>query len=287
MMGEIEVLQPGLFSTIQDLGRFGFREYGVPLSGSMDSYASRLANLILHNSPGDPVLEITQIGPKLKFLAPANIVITGAEFSAGVGNRKVKNNRIQNVLAGEVLTFGERKSGSRAYLAIKGGFQCEEILGSCSWYDGLTTHCRLEKGIRLRFISCSKIEPIGTSVVAFRENYLFDTSVPVFPGPEFTKLPQEFQKQLCEKTFSIDPMSNRMAIQLKEDIGNDLDPIITGPVIPGTVQLTPSGKLIVLMRDCQTTGGYPRVLQVSEKGLNILAQKITGDNLEFELLNEH
>src|SRR5690606_26569436 len=143
MMGEIEVLQPGLFSTIQDLGRFGFREYGVPLSGSMDSYASRLANLILHNSPGDPVLEITQIGPKLKFLAPANIVITGAEFSAGVGNRKVKNNRIQNVLAGEVLTFGERKSGSRAYLAIKDGFQCEEILGSCSWYDGLTTHCRL------------------------------------------------------------------------------------------------------------------------------------------------
>src|SRR5690606_38995416 len=128
------------------------------------------------------------------------------------------------------------------------------------------------------------MKPISTSAVSFRDDYLFATKIPVYPGPEFHRLSSSLQKQLCSNVYSVDPTSNRMAIQFRENIENNLQPIITGPVIPGTVQLTPSGKLIVLMRDCQTTGGYPRVLQVSESGLNILAQKIAGDSIEFKPL---
>lgn len=285
MTAEIEVLQPGLFSTIQDSGRFGFRDFGVPVSGPMDSYAYRLGNLILQNKPESPVLEITQIGPKLKFNAPATIVVTGAELSAEINAIKIKNNRIYNLIDGDILAFGKRHTGSRAYLAIKGGFICDEVLGSCSWYEGLTPYFRLEKGMKLKFVPGPVKKSIATSAVSLRDDYLFLTRVPVYAGPEFYKLSSSFQKQLCSSVNSVDPASNRMAIQLRETFENNLEPIITGPVIPGTVQLTPSGKLMVLMRDCQTTGGYPRVLQVSEEGLNILAQKIPGDNLEFKLLN--
>src|SRR5690606_35113395 len=143
MIAEIEVIQPGLFSTIQDSGRFGFRDFGVPVSGPMDSYASRLGNLILHNNPESSVLEITQIGPRLKFNAQANIVITGADFSVEINTMKTKNNRIINVMAGDVLNFGKRLCGARAYLSIQGGFISDEVLGSCSWYEGLTPHFRL------------------------------------------------------------------------------------------------------------------------------------------------
>ena len=94
-------------------------------------------------------------------------------------------------------------------------------------------------------------------------------------------LRNEEKEALFQKEFSIDQNNNRMAIQLKEELINNLDPIITGPVLPGTVQLTPSGKLIVLMRDCQTTGGYPRVLQLSSSGMDVISQKATGGKVIF------
>lgn len=285
MMAEIEVIQPGLFSTIQDSGRFGFRNFGVPVSGPMDAYSSRLGNLILDNKPGSPVLEITLLGPMLKFNAPARIVITGAHMAAMINTREIKNNRICNVFAGDILIFGKRVKGARAYIAIQGGFICDQVLGSYSWYEGLTTHFRLEEGMKLKFDSGKSPKPMSTSAVSCRDDYLFTSRVPVYPGPEFHKLAPSLQKQLCNIVFSVDPASNRMAVQVKENLKNNLEPIITGPVIPGTVQWTPSGKLIVLMKDCQTSGGYPRVLQVSEDGINILAQKGPGDSFEFELLS--
>src|SRR5690606_2632155 len=185
MIAEIEVLQPGLFSTIQDPGRYGFRDIGVPLSGPLDSYASRLGNLILHNEAESPVLEITQIGPRLKFSAPANIVVTGAELSAEINTVRIKNNRIYKVMAGDVLNFGKRLYGARAYLSIQGGFVCDEVLGSCSWYEGLTPHFRLEKGMRLKFASGWIRKSLSTSAVSIRYDYLIATKVSVFPGPEF------------------------------------------------------------------------------------------------------
>lgn len=283
MTGEIEVLKPGLFSTIQDGGRFGFLEFGVPISGPMDFYASRFGNLILNNSQDAAVLEITQSGPALKFMGSANIAITGGNLSPQINGYEIKNGRVYSLINGDILSFGNRVLGCRSYIAVQGGFEGEKVLDSYSWYDGITPHFRLEKGMKLHFKSEKQRVFKPTSGIKFNNYYLSDLNVPVFTGPEFHLLPYELQEELCRKTFSVNVASNRMGIQLNELLENKLQPIITGPVIPGTVQLTPSGKIIILMRDCQTTGGYPRVLQLSREGMDILAQKFTGDEVRFAL----
>lgn len=285
MKAEIEVLHPGLFSTIQDKGRFGSMKFGVPLSGAMDSYSAKMANLILQNSPNCAVLEITQMGPKLKFSEPAEIVITGADLSPMINNKEIRNYFVYPVKPEDVLSLGRRKTGCRSYLGISGGFQSEVVLGSRSWYEGVTEFSNLAKGMKLSYLSSTPRDSLINSALKPSIKYISQTEVSVFPGPEYEKLPEVLQNQLSRSVFSISKNNNRMAIQLEELFPNSLKPIITGPVVPGTVQLTPGGKLIVLMRDCQTTGGYPRILQLSENAQDILSQKIVGDKISFQVMN--
>ena len=118
----------------------------------------------------------------------------------------------------------------------------------------------------------------------FKSLNLNTLEIEVFKGPEFDMLSDLEKEELFIRYFSISNNNNRMACQLNEIFENKLQPIITSLVIPGTVQLTPSGKLIILMRDCQATGGYPRVLQLSEIAINVLSQKFTNDKIQFKLL---
>lgn len=281
-MGEIEVLHPGLYSSIQDLGRNNFRKFGVPQSGVMDSFAAKNANLILSNSDNDPVLEITQMGPKLKFSSPTRIAICGGVLNPKINNIEVFNNKLIPIASGDILSFGKRVSGCRAYISISGGFKSEKILGSYSWYNGISEMEMLEKGIVLYYSELGNSADTLNASIKVNDDYLDKRLIQVFSGPEYDLLPFALQKSLFEREFHLDVNNNRMAIQLKELVENKLKPIITGPVLPGTVQLTPLGKLIVLMRDCQTTGGYPRVLQLSEHGMNVLAQKVLGEPISFE-----
>ncbi|HSI69873.1 MAG TPA: biotin-dependent carboxyltransferase family protein [Gillisia sp.] len=281
MKGRIEVLQPGLYSTIQDRGRFGFKKFGVPGSGAMDSYAATIANLLLQNNPDGAVLEITQMGPKLKFSSAVKIVITGANLSPRVNNSEIKNNKIYLMAAGDVLSFGKRELGGRSYLGIAGGFQTEEILKSRSWLKDITQYFRLEKGMKLDYNSVVQKGVETVSSVKIKSGYLNDNNLEVSTGPEFDQLSETEKENLFNTEFHIGRNNNRMGVQLEEKIENNLKPIITGPVVPGTVQFTPGGRLIILMRDCQTTGGYPRILQLSEFALNVLAQKVEGDTINF------
>ncbi|WBL21272.1 biotin-dependent carboxyltransferase family protein [Zunongwangia sp. HRR-M8] len=280
-MGKMKVLQPGLFSSIQDYGRFGNMKYGVPASGVMDRYAARTANLMLRNDANDAVLEVTMMGPKLEFTAATKIVISGAFLSPKLNANELENNTVIEISNGDILSFGRRISGCRAYVAISGGFATEEILGSKSWYEGISDHQKLQKGMEIPFTedALSKIETFAA--LKFDDKYLRSSKIEVYKGPEFDFLSEEKKSQLEASEFSIDQNNSRMAIQLQEELSNELDPIITGPVIPGTVQLTPSGKLIVLMRDCQTTGGYPRVLQLTSEGIRTIAQKLTNEKIKF------
>lgn len=282
-MTEIEVLQPGLFSTIQDQGRFGFMKFGVPLSGAMDKYSAKLANMLLQNSSEDPVLEITQMGPKLKFNGFSRIVICGANLLPRLNEKSFSNNISVSVRSGDVLDFGGRQTGCRSYLGISGGFKEEEVLGSRSWYEGLTRNYRLEKGRSLYHREEYSQNKSTYASIKIETRYVLQDEIKVFPGPEFNLLPIKTKAILKEKHFSIDKYNSRMAVQLAEPLQNVLSPILTRPVIPGTIQLTPSGRLIVLMSDCQTTGGYPRILQLKEEGMNTLAQKIRGDKIFFKL----
>ena len=284
MEAKIGVLQPGLYSTIQDRGRFGFRKYGVPQSGAMDQQAAAMANLLLENDSGAAVLEITLQGPALKFSAGTQISITGADLSATLDDVKLENYRNYNVQPGQILRFGRRASGFRAYLAVKGGFQTSEILKSRSWCKGITPHHRLEKGMELPYFASEGNASEKFSAVK-PDDHIASGIIEAFPGPEYDLLSASEKEELQKIPFSAGKDSDRMGVQFQEKLENNLEPIITGPVIPGTVQLTPSGTLIVLMRDCQTTGGYPRILQLSEKALNVLAQKLPGEKLQIKLLN--
>lgn len=283
-MGKIEILHPGLYSSLQDLGRHNFLKYGVPQSGVMDSFAAKKANLILSNSEDSPVLEITQLGPKIKFYGPTQLAICGAYLNPKINETVVLNNRILSLEDGDVLSFGKRVIGCRAYIAIVGGFVSEKVLGSYSWYNGITKSEFLKKGSIIKYSNSDRSLNNLHASVKVKEEYLKDKVIKAYPGPEYDLLSSYQKRELMESTFSLDINNNRMAIQLTEPFKNNLNPIVTGPVLPGTVQLTPSGILIVLMRDCQTTGGYPRVLQLSENGINTIAQKVIGDQILFELI---
>jgi allophanate hydrolase subunit 2 len=146
------------------------------------------------------------------------------------------------------------------------------------------THCsKLNRG---DVLSIKSFEQTHTKYFSKIKNLDFtENELKTYPGPEFEDLSSN-QKKLLEATkFTISNLNNRMGYQLNELIENSLNPIITSAVLPGTVQLTPGGKLIVLMRDAQTTGGYPRVLQLSDQAINLLAQKKTSDKVTFSMIS--
>ena len=279
----IKVLNAGFYSTIQDFGRVGFQEYGVPYSGVMDRKAAVFANALLGNDDHEAVLEMTMTGAKLQFKTATCIAVTGADMSAKLNDQFIKLNKLIDVKLNDVLSFGKSHSGFRCYLAVLGGFNTEIVMNSKSMYQNITKQITIRKNDELLINDSSKIAMSQHASIRMNTSYISSKIIDVFKGPEFDMLSDYQQNQLFSKSFTISKDNNRMAYQLEETIDNILKPIITSPVLPGTVQLTPSGKLIVLMRDCQTTGGYPRVLQLQETSINKLAQKYTGKLVHFNL----
>ncbi|MAT90386.1 MAG: allophanate hydrolase [Flavobacteriaceae bacterium] len=276
----IEVLHPGLWTSIQDKGRYGYRKIGVPLSGAMDQVAAAAANKILDNDPNAAVLECTFMGPKLRFHHETCVAMTGAPFPMTLNGTPLQNKTLHRINSGDTLTFGTTQQGRYGYLAVKGGITTEVIMGSRSQYPGITKRVRLQKGDQLS---------IGIDGTLQEEPvYQFEMPseamvIPATPGPEFGLLSAEAQRQLTEQWFPIHPQSNRMAFVLESEKPIRVPEIITGPVQPGTVQITPSGRCMVLMRDCQTTGGYGRVLQLPESSINTLSQVQPKSKIRFQL----
>ncbi|MBJ6369866.1 5-oxoprolinase subunit C family protein [Snuella sedimenti] len=280
----IKVLRSGFYSSIQDLGRQGVMHYGVPQSGAMDRYAARLANMLLGNEETAAVMEITMTGPVLEFETDTYICLSGAEMSPKLNDSIIAVNKPIKVLAGDVLSFGKLQTGFRSYLAVLGGLLTETVLHSRSMYQGITKQVTLFKNDVLPIASSKPLNTMHHANIRPNSTYLTENRLAVFKGPEFGMLSREQQEHLLSFQFSISKTHNRMGYHLKERLEHNLGSIITSPVLPGTVQLTPSGTLIVLMRDCQTTGGYPRILQLSEMAMHTLAQKFTGQTVRFKLL---
>lgn len=280
----INVLNSGFYSTIQDLGRMGVQRFGVPYSGSMDRYSTSLANNLLGNHNNAAVIEMTMTGAKLKFTCSTSICISGADMSPKLNAVKIQLNKSISVQTGDILSFGKLLSGFRCYLGVAGGINTDVVLNSRSMYNGITKHHVLAKNDNIPIA-----ETLGSSKkhasIKVNKSYFSNETIEVFKGPEFESLSNAQIRKLSANCFTISKENNRMAYQLNETLTNNLDPIITSSVLPGTVQLTPSGKLIVLMRDSQTTGGYPRILQLKETSIDVLAQKYTGQSISFKILN--
>lgn len=281
-MNSVKVIHPGFFTTVQDLGRYGYAKFGVPISGAMDSISAQRANLLLNNDKNDAVLEIIMQGPILEFTGKTTIAITGAHFLFYLNDLELKMNKTYTVATGDKLTFKKLVKGLCAYLAIAGGFQTELVLGSRSMYKGITKASKLSKGDLLPVYE-GNTNTIDYARVNFRESEIFNTAIDVCPGPEFELLSHNHKQNLLQTALTVISSSNRMAFQFENLIDNNFKGLVTAPVLPGTVQLTPLGNVIVLMRDCQVTGGYPRILQLTEMGICALSQKPAGSKVVFDI----
>ena len=277
----IAILHPGIYCSVQDQGRFGHTKIGVPQAGCADTYAAKMANALLKNHEKDALIEITFGQGEFKFTSDTYICLTGGDFSPKLNGKLIKMQSVYFIKKDSVLSFGKRVYGARVYLSVQGGIQTKTVYGSRSFFDGITQQ-KLGKGAMLPILPIQKYADNNFSRVRVSEKHFTTIYLPCLKGPEFFKLNQEQQRKLFTP-FSISDDNNRVGYRLKESLKNNLSSILTSAVLPGTVQLTPSGKCIILLQDCQVTGGYPRILQLSEIAIARVSQKITGDKIQFIL----
>ncbi|UCS92929.1 biotin-dependent carboxyltransferase family protein [Echinicola marina] len=280
----LEVIKPGFYSTIQDLGRFGQGHWGIPAAGAMDRQSYELANHLLRNEENCASLEMTMLGGEFIFRGKTQIVLTGADAKIALNQKTQETNHVLHINAGDHLKIGPFTKGCRMYMAINGGFQTPLTLQSRSWYNGISEKHILEVGTILPYFEQTAHLPNLNAKVAKDHTLLENEFIEVYAGPESDRLPHEIFEQLFEREFQLSPLMNRMGIQLQEKLKNELNEILTAPVYPGTVQLSPGGKIMILMRDAQVTGGYPRILQLNPNAINIMAQKKQGDKIRFKLI---
>ena len=290
----IEVLKPGALTTLQDLGRRGYQRFGVPVNGVMDERSHRLANALLGNAQSDATLEITLMGPTLRFTTDAVIAVTGADLDAKLDGEPLPRNEASVVRAGSELAFGKRRSGVRAYLAVRGGFKAGLVMGSASLfarggYGGFAGRA-LAKGdvIELNTSSKAAFSTVDKALVALAEDVLADAEAPirVIAGREWALFDPASQQAFLRESFRLTPQSDRMGFRLE---GPKLELTHAAQMESealgfGAIQVPADGNPIVLMADRQTTGGYPKIAQVCAVDLPRLAQRMPGESLRFSLI---
>lgn len=272
----IEVLKPGI-SSIQDSGRFGYLSQGIPLAGFMDSRSAGFANLLVGNEQDTACIEWSMLPPKLLFKDTAVIAITGVQVKVYVNGFEMETYKSIRVPKNGILSFGALESGVYGYIAISNGFQTKKVLGSRSWFPQITNQYLFLKEMLLPFFANGKILDSKSKMAHILVDDA-EATLEVFAGPEYHLLSEQQRQLLFDQNYTLSPHRNRMGIQLKESLAKHSFEMLSSPVLPGTVQWTPSGNLIVLMKDAQTIGGYPRILQLTEKALTRLSnhtQKIS------------
>ena len=291
-MEVFEVVQPGLLTTVQDKGRHGYQQYGVPVSGAMDSYALMVANLLVGNGEGDACLEITVLGPRLRILGDTVVSITGADLSPVVNNNPLPMWEAVKVCSGDTISFGHPERGCRSYLAVAGGIDVPEVMGSRSTYvksrlGGLEGR-PLRSGDRLRAgetrgeISAKKLPP------QYIPEYQAENELRVILGPQDDYFTEKGIQTFLHSEYMISIQADRMGCRLEgppieHKAGAD---IISDGVLPGAVQVPGDGLPIILLADRQTTGGYVKIAIVSTVDLPKLAQAEPGDRVRFLQVTE-
>ena len=276
----IEVLDSGYHITVQDSGRFGLSKFGIPSAGSMDYVSASNANSLVGNSNNEAVFEITMMGGSFLFKTDISVAISGAIFEITLNNKSIKNSSRIDIKKGDVLNFGKALRGFRIYLAISGGFKLKSVLNSTSFFENITSESIVKKGDKFILLRKKKQENVNI----INSEFIFENKIEVFRGPEFNLIRENDIKSLGGDYFIVSS-NNRMGYFFENGLSVNNFSIITSPVIPGTIQLTPSGKMIALMKDGQVTGGYPRILQMNSNSLSVLSQKKQGDKIKFKLLD--
>jgi antagonist of KipI len=287
-MPALLVVKPGLQTTVQDRGRWGFQALGVPVSGPMDPCSHRLANALVGNDPGAATLEVTWVGPEVEFEDERVVAVTGAEFVLTLEGRVEGGNTAFVAPAGSRLRFGARGRGSRGYLAIAGGIAVRPTLGSRSTHLVSRTG-----GLDGRALAAGDLLPLGElgslsrrrlagGIVGLPERH---ARVRVLPGPQLERFADQALDALQSGPYTITSDSDRMGFRLQgpslvhragADFISDATPL-------GVLQVPSSGQPVLLMADRQTTGGYPKIATLITADIGIAGQLGPGDTISFEV----
>ena len=300
----IIVDEGGLLTTIQDLGRVGWQKYGVTVGGAMDTLSHRIANILVGNEESEATLEMTLLGPSVTFHQPALIAICGGQFAATLNNEPLPQWQSVVAPAGSQLIMGRCKKGSRGYLAVAGGFDVPIIQKSKSTYlrahlggfDGRT----LQEGDALKQGNLSPLNQrllnkVTPSYQPWQAHFHFNralsitsvVSIGAIAGEHFYCLSEKSKHRLQHQGLTIKPDSDRMGYRLKTPpLDCDIKETLSSDTVTfGTVQLPSPEEAIILMADRQTCGGYPKILQIAEIDLPLLAQCLPHVELSIELMN--
>ncbi len=295
----LRIIKAGIQDSVQDRGRYGYQHLGINPSGAMDQYAMQLANALLGNETDEAVIELHFPASVILFTQPALIALAGADLSPSINGEPVPLYQCIVVNKNDALQFHRPVSGARAYLAVHGGFSIE------SWLESKSTNLKagaggyrgrsLQKGDEIELNSkkdySSLLPGKNFRVLPWTIDHSADTGtreIFVLPGNEWDRLTAEAKQQFTTTPFLITKLADRMGYRLGNEPLAMLpgEELISSAVSFGTIQLLPDGKLIILMADHQTAGGYPRVAHVITAHHSRLAQKRSGEALYFRLTDQ-
>jgi KipI family sensor histidine kinase inhibitor len=287
----LTIARPGLFTTIQDQGRWGHQASGVSVSGALDLVSHRVANLLVGNPADAATLEVTLVGPELTIEQETTIAIAGADLQASIDGAAVPMGAATTCRPGSVLRFGERASGARAYVAFDGGIDSPIVLGSRATHIGAALGGvdgrALMTGDRLALGPPTRTRTVRSTGAMKGSQPTAGTAggarLRVLPGPQDDFFAESTFTLLERTRFIVTPQSNRMGYRLS---GTTLPRIpkremISDAAFVGGLQVPPSGEPILLMSDRQTTGGYPQMATVITADLPLAGQLAPGDWVEF------
>lgn len=283
----LRVEKPGLFTTLQDLGRPNAMSSGVPTGGAMDRFAHRAANLLAGNDEGAATLECTLSGPVLAVLRPCLLAIAGADFDPRVNGRPAPMWTGVFLSEGDELSFAGRRWGARTYIAVAGGIAGDRWLGSLS-----TNLLAARGGMHGRLLAAGDMIAAsgvpaapaisGRHLLPDRRPDYADHTLQAIAGPHVRRLGSEDRKAFFGAVFRVSRDADRMGYRLEGPaLDASGDELLSFGLAAGAVQVPGSGQPILLMADHQTAGGYPVVATVASAAMPVAAQRLPGDELIF------
>jgi antagonist of KipI len=287
-MPAIIIMSPGLLTTVQDSGRFGYQRYGMPVSGAMDTFSFHLANALVGNKPDDACLETTLTGPEIVFTAAGAIGISGADMGPCKNGKSIPLNKTVRVECNDILSFIGLTYGCRSYIAFAGGIKVPAVMGSRSTYlrakTGGFKGRALKAGDELSIGEYDEKVRIKDVPKKILPRYCSHQTISIVPGPEIKRFNFEAISHFLTSEYMVTDQSDRMGYRLSGcpvlPLSGNADIISAGTSL-GTIQIPGNGQPIILMADRQTTGGYNRIANVISTDITLLAQLKPGDFINF------
>jgi len=290
-LNKIEVGKPGLYTTIQDTGRTGYQQYGMTVSGAMDTFALQVGNLLVGNERTTAGIEVVVMGPELTFKDHTVIAVTGADLTPMIDHQPIAMWKSHRIKRGQTLQFGKPSSGTYAYVTVSGGIKTSDVMGSKSTYEkaaiGGMNGRPLEKGDSIP-IGEGTLESAGRILhPELIPNYEKSRPIRIIPGPDDEAFTQDGLKQFLTGTYRMSTKTDRMGAQLEGERIELADggSRISDAVLPGTIQVPENGQPIVLFAERQPTGGYARIATVITEDIPRVAQRLPGKEVKFEAVS--